>query len=169
MQNTVVYPGTFDPITNGHRDLIHRAARIFDKVVIAVAESPRKQPTLSLEEREALAREVVAEWPNVEVIGFNGLLTELLAQQQARIILRGLRAVSDFEYEMQLANMNRAQAPDVETLFLTPEIENSYISSTIVREIARLGGDVSQHVSPCVVEALRRRFAADGGHPSRGC
>ena len=166
MQNTVVYPGTFDPITNGHRDLIHRAARIFDKVVIAVAESPRKQPTLSLEEREALAREVVAEWPNVEVIGFNGLLTELLAQQQARIILRGLRAVSDFEYEMQLANMNRAQAPDVETLFLTPEIENSYISSTIVREIARRGGDVSQHVSPCVVDALRRRFAADGGNPS---
>lgn len=166
MQNTVVYPGTFDPITNGHRDLIHRAARIFDKVVIAVAESPRKQPTLSLEEREALAREVVAEWPNVEVIGFNGLLTELLAQQQVRIILRGLRAVSDFEYEMQLANMNRAQAPDVETLFLTPEIENSYISSTIVREIARLGGDVSQHVSPCVVDALRRRFAADGDNPS---
>jgi pantetheine-phosphate adenylyltransferase len=165
MQNTVVYPGTFDPITNGHRDLIHRAARIFDKVVIAVAESPRKQPTLSLEEREALAREVVAEWPNVEVIGFNGLLTELLAQQQARIILRGLRAVSDFEYEMQLANMNRAQAPDVETLFLTPEIENSYISSTIVREIARLGGDVSKHVSPCVVDALRQRFAvnATGG------
>ena len=94
------------------------------------------------------------------------LLTELLAQQQARIILRGLRAVSDFEYEMQLANMNRAQAPDVETLFLTPEIENSYISSTIVREIARLGGDVSQHVSPCVAEALRRRFAADGDNPS---
>jgi len=166
MHNTVVYPGTFDPITNGHRDLIQRAARIFDKVVIAVAESPRKQPTLSLDEREALARDVVAEWPNVEVIGFNGLLTELLEQQQARIILRGLRAVSDFEYEMQLANMNRAQAPDVETLFLTPEIENSYISSTLVREIARLGGDISQHVSPCVVEALRRRFAADGDDPS---
>ncbi|WP_110656591.1 pantetheine-phosphate adenylyltransferase [Salinicola halimionae] len=168
MQNTVVYPGTFDPITNGHRDLIQRAARIFDKVVIAVAESPRKQPTLSLDERETLARDVVAEWPNVEVIGFNGLLTELLIQQQARIILRGLRAVSDFEYEMQLANMNRAQAPDVETLFLTPEIENSYISSTLVREIARLGGDVSQHVSPSVVDALRRRFAADGDKPSGG-
>ncbi|WP_110598039.1 pantetheine-phosphate adenylyltransferase [Salinicola lusitanus] len=162
MQNIVVYPGTFDPITNGHRDLIQRAARIFDKVVIAVAESPRKQPTLSLEVREALAREVVADWPNVDVVGFDGLLTELLVQQRARIILRGLRAVSDFEYEMQLANMNRAQAPDVETLFLTPEIENSYISSTLVREIARLGGDVSQHVSPCVVDALRRRFAADG-------
>jgi len=168
MQNTVVYPGTFDPITNGHRDLIQRAARIFDKVVIAVAESPRKQPALSLDEREALAREVVADWPNVEVIGFNGLLTELLKQQQARIILRGLRAVSDFEYEMQLANMNRAQAPDIETLFLTPEIENSYISSTLVREIARLGGDISQHVSPCVVDALRRRFAADGDKPSGG-
>jgi len=168
MQNTVVYPGTFDPITNGHRDLIQRAARIFDKVVIAVAESPRKQPALSLDEREALAREVVADWPNVEVIGFNGLLTELLKQQPARIILRGLRAVSDFEYEMQLANMNRAQAPDIETLFLTPEIENSYISSTLVREIARLGGDISQHVSPCVVDALRRRFAADGDKPSGG-
>ncbi|WP_251977643.1 pantetheine-phosphate adenylyltransferase [Salinicola avicenniae] len=164
--NTVVYPGTFDPITNGHRDLIQRAARIFDRVVIAVAESPRKQPTLSLPVREALAREVVADWPNVEVIGFDGLLTELLDRLDARIILRGLRAVSDFEYEMQLANMNRAQAPDVETLFLTPEIENSYISSTLVREIARLGGDVSQHVAPCVIEALRQRFASDGtgGH-----
>lgn len=163
--NTVVYPGTFDPITNGHRDLIQRAARIFDKVVIAVAESPRKQPALSLATRESLAREVVAEWPNVEVIGFDGLLTQLLERLDARIILRGLRAVSDFEYEMQLANMNRAQAPDVETLFLTPEIENSYISSTIVREIARLGGDVSKHVSPCVVDALRERFTvnATGG------
>ncbi|GHB32354.1 pantetheine-phosphate adenylyltransferase [Salinicola rhizosphaerae] len=163
--NTVVYPGTFDPITNGHRDLIQRAARIFDKVVIAVAESPRKQPALSLATRESLAREVVAEWPNVEVIGFDGLLTQLLERLDARIILRGLRAVSDFEYEMQLANMNRAQAPDIETLFLTPEIENSYISSTIVREIARLGGDVSKHVSPCVVDALRERFTvnATGG------
>lgn len=166
--NTVVYPGTFDPITNGHRDLIQRAARIFDKVVIAVAESPRKQPALPLDEREALARDVVARWSNVEVIGFDGLLTELLERLDARIILRGLRAVSDFEYEMQLANMNRAQAPDVETLFLTPEIENSYISSTIVREIARLGGDVSKHVSPSVAEALRRRFSADGVDTPRG-
>lgn len=157
--NTVVYPGTFDPITNGHQDLIQRAARIFDKVVIAVAESPRKQPALTLETREALAREVVSGHSNVEVIGFDGLLTELLERLDARIILRGLRAVSDFEYEMQLANMNRAQSPDVETLFLTPEIENSYISSTIVREIARLGGDVSRHVSPCVVDALRQRFS----------
>ncbi|WP_106418659.1 MULTISPECIES: pantetheine-phosphate adenylyltransferase [Salinicola] len=160
--NTVVYPGTFDPITNGHRDLIQRAARIFDKVVIAVAASPRKQPALALAEREALAREVAADWPNVEVVGFDGLLTELLARLDARILLRGVRGATDFEYELQLANMNRAQSPDVETLFLTPEIQNSYLSSTLVREIARLGGDVSQHVSPCVVDALRRRFATDG-------
>lgn len=160
--NTVVYPGTFDPITNGHRDLIQRAARIFDKVVIAVAASPRKQPALALAEREALAREVAAGWPNVEVVGFDGLLTELLARLDARILLRGVRGATDFEYELQLANMNRAQSSDVETLFLTPEIQNSYLSSTLVREIARLGGDVSQHVSPCVVDALRRRFATDG-------
>ncbi|KFF48061.1 phosphopantetheine adenylyltransferase [Gammaproteobacteria bacterium MFB021] len=160
--NTVVYPGTFDPITNGHRDLIQRAARIFDKVVIAVAASPRKQPALALAEREALAREVAADWSNVEVVGFDGLLTELLARLDARILLRGVRGATDFEYELQLANMNRAQSPDVETLFLTPEIQNSYLSSTLVREIARLGGDVSQHVSPCVVDALRRRFATDG-------
>ncbi|WIX33398.1 pantetheine-phosphate adenylyltransferase [Salinicola sp. JS01] len=160
--NTVVYPGTFDPITNGHRDLIQRAARIFDKVVIAVAASPRKQPALALAEREALAREVAAGWPNVEVVGFDGLLTELLTRLDARILLRGVRGATDFEYELQLANMNRAQSPDVETLFLTPEIQNSYLSSTLVREIARLGGDVSQHVSPCVVDALRRRFATDG-------
>ncbi|WFF40690.1 pantetheine-phosphate adenylyltransferase [Salinicola endophyticus] len=160
--NTVVYPGTFDPITNGHRDLIQRAARIFDKVVIAVAASPRKQPALALAEREALARDVTADWPNVEVVGFDGLLTELLTRLDARILLRGVRGATDFEYELQLANMNRAQSPDVETLFLTPEIQNSYLSSTLVREIARLGGDVSQHVSPCVVDALRRRFAIDG-------
>ncbi|MCE3028500.1 pantetheine-phosphate adenylyltransferase [Salinicola sp. DM10] len=160
--NTVVYPGTFDPITNGHRDLIQRAARIFDKVVIAVAASPRKQPALALAEREALAREVAAGWPNVEVVGFDGLLTELLTRLDARILLRGVRGATDFEYELQLANMNRAQSSDVETLFLTPEIQNSYLSSTLVREIARLGGDVSQHVSPCVVDALRRRFATDG-------
>lgn len=162
--NTVVYPGTFDPITNGHRDLIQRAARIFERVVIAVAESPRKTPTLSLEARTSLVEQIVADIPNVEVVGFDGLLTELLERLEARILLRGVRGATDFEYELQLANMNRAQAPDIETVFLTPEIQNSYVSSTLVREIARLGGDVSQHVSPCVVDALRRRFSAD---PSR--
>ncbi|WP_148252660.1 pantetheine-phosphate adenylyltransferase [Aidingimonas lacisalsi] len=152
--NTVVYPGTFDPITNGHHDLIERAARMFDHVVVAVASSPGKKPALDLETRVNLIRDVVAPLDNVEVTGFSCLLTELLEQQGARIILRGLRAVSDFEYELQLANMNRAQAPHVESVFLTPAVENSYISSTIVREIARLGGDISQHVHPKVVEAL---------------
>lgn len=159
--NIVVYPGTFDPITNGHFDLIERAARMFDKVVVAVAASPGKKPTLSLEDRVALARDVVGELDNVEVTGFSCLLTELLDQQGARIILRGLRAVSDFEYELQLANMNRAQAPHVESVFLTPAVENSYISATIVREIARLGGDVSRLVHPRVADALRAHYAAE--------
>ncbi|MCP1366715.1 pantetheine-phosphate adenylyltransferase, partial [Halomonas sp. BBD48] len=146
--NIVVYPGTFDPITNGHFDLIERAARIFDRVVVAVAASPGKKPTLDLDTRVNLARDVTEGLGNVEVVGFASLLTELLDRQGARIILRGLRAVSDFEYELQLANMNRAQAPHVESLFLTPAVENSYISATIVREIARLGGDVSRLVHP---------------------
>ncbi|RAR60838.1 MULTISPECIES: pantetheine-phosphate adenylyltransferase [Halomonadaceae] len=156
--NIVVYPGTFDPITNGHFDLIERGARMFDKVIIAIAASPGKQPALDLDTRVALTREVVSKLPNVEVTGFSGLLTEFLAQHQARIILRGLRAVSDFEYELQLANMNRAMAPDVESVFLTPALENSYISSTMVREIAKLGGDVSKLVHPRVVEALNARY-----------
>ncbi len=159
--NIVVYPGTFDPITNGHFDLIERAARIFDKVVVAVAASPGKKPTLDLDTRVDLARDVTGELGNVEVIGFSSLLTELLDRQGARIILRGLRAVSDFEYELQLANMNRAQAPHVESLFLTPAVENSYISATIVREIARLGGDVSRLVHPRVADALRAHYASD--------
>ncbi|WP_458524529.1 pantetheine-phosphate adenylyltransferase [Onishia taeanensis] len=156
--NIVVYPGTFDPVTNGHFDLIERGAKMFDKVIIAIAASPSKQPALDLETRVALTREVVAGLPNVEVTGFSGLLTDFLAAQQANIILRGLRAVSDFEYELQLANMNRAMAPDVESVFLTPALENSYISSTIVREVAKLGGDVSKLVHPRVVEALEARY-----------
>ncbi|MCL7942118.1 pantetheine-phosphate adenylyltransferase [Halomonas sp. ATCH28] len=156
--NTAVYPGTFDPITNGHLDLIERAARLFDKVVVAIATSPGKGPTLDLDTRIALAREVVAGLDNVEVVGFSGLMTEFMKQQQARVLLRGLRAVSDFEYELQLANMNRAQMPDLETVFLTPEVENSYISSTLVREIARLGGDVSKHVHPRVAQTLKSHY-----------
>jgi pantetheine-phosphate adenylyltransferase len=156
--NIAVYPGTFDPITNGHFDLINRAARLFDRVVIAIAESPGKGPTLDLDTRIALALEVVSHLDNVEVIGFSGLLTELMKQQQARIILRGLRAVSDFEYELQLANMNRAQMPDLESVFLTPAVENSYISSTMVREIAKLGGDVSKLVHPRVAETLNKHY-----------
>lgn len=158
--NIAVYPGTFDPITNGHFDLIERASRLFDKVVVAIADSPGKGPTLDLDTRIALAREVVADLGNVEVIGFAGLLTELMKQQRARIILRGLRAVSDFEYELQLANMNRAQMPELESVFLTPAVENSYISSTIVREIAKLGGDISKLVHPRVAETLLSHYNA---------
>ncbi|GEN22895.1 pantetheine-phosphate adenylyltransferase [Halomonas cupida] len=155
---TAVYPGTFDPITNGHYDLIERASRLFDKVVVAIASSPGKGPTLDLDTRMQLTREVVSAHDNVVVVGFSGLMTEFMKEQQARVLLRGLRAVSDFEYELQLANMNRAQMPDLETVFLTPEVENSYISSTLVREIARLGGDVSGHVHPRVAETLRKHY-----------
>lgn len=156
--NVAVYPGTFDPITNGHFDLIERGARMFDKVVIAVAASPGKQPSLELDTRIALAKTVCASLSNVEVIGFSTLLTTMMYEQGATIILRGLRAVSDFEYELQLANMNRAQNPELESVFLTPAVENSYISSTIVREIAKLGGDISPLVHPQVAEALRKHY-----------
>ncbi|MBF7052201.1 pantetheine-phosphate adenylyltransferase [Halomonas sp. KAO] len=156
--NIAVYPGTFDPITNGHFDLIERASRLFDKVVLAIATSPGKGPALDLDTRIALAREVVSALDNVEVTGFSGLMTEFMKQQQARVLLRGLRAVSDFEYELQLANMNRAQMPELETVFLTPAVENSYISSTLVREIAKLGGDVSQHVHPGVAATLKSHY-----------
>ncbi|MGJ7459153.1 pantetheine-phosphate adenylyltransferase [Halomonas sp. MA07-2] len=156
--NTAVYPGTFDPLTNGHFDLIERASRLFDKVVVAISASPGKGPAFDIDLRIALAREVVAGLDNIEVVGFSGLMTEFMQQQQARILLRGLRAVSDFEYELQLANMNRAQMPELETVFLTPAVENSYISSTLIREIAKLGGDVSQHVHPRVAEALKNLY-----------
>ncbi|OPX55740.1 Phosphopantetheine adenylyltransferase [Oceanospirillum multiglobuliferum] len=158
---TVVYPGTFDPITNGHADLIERASKIFDKVIVAIAASPRKKPLFSLEKRVQLAEAVVAGYGNVEVCGFDCLLTEFLAQQQVRVVMRGLRAVSDFEYELQLANLNRAMAPDVESIFLTPEERNSYISSTLVREIASLNGDVSKFTHPIVEQALKEQFKND--------
>lgn len=153
-----IYPGTFDPITNGHLDMIGRANQLFERVVVAIAGNPDKSPNLSLDTRIQLAREVTEEFDNVEVIGFSGLLTDLMQRQQARIILRGLRAVSDFEYELQLANMNRSQMPVLETVFLTSEVENSYISSTLVREIAKLGGDVSKYVPPAVVDALHSHY-----------
>ena len=156
--NTAVYPGTFDPITNGHFDLIERASRLFDKVVVAIATSPGKGPALDIDTRIALAREVTAGLDNIEVVGFSGLMTEFMPQQGARILLPGLRAVSDFEYELQLANMNRAQMTELETVFLTPAVENSYISSTLVREIAKLGGDVSQHVHPRVAATLKSLY-----------
>ena len=154
--NIVVYPGTFDPITNGHTDLVERAARMFDHIILAVADNPKKKPMLDVETRVDLAKDVLGHLHNVEVVGFSSLLAEFVQEKQANIILRGLRAVSDFEYEFQLANMNRVLAPNVESMFLTPAEKYSYISSTLVREIASLGGDVSNFVHPEVAKALQK-------------
>ena len=154
--NTAVYPGTFDPITNGHTDLVERAARMFDHIIVAVADNPKKKPMLDLEARVDLAQNTLGHLTNVEVTGFSNLLADFVKEKNANIILRGLRAVSDFEYEFQLANMNRVLAPNVESIFLTPAEQYSYISSTLVREIASLGGDVSNFVHPEVARALKR-------------
>ena len=159
LHRTAVYPGTFDPITNGHIDLVARAARVFSKVIVAIAESPHKQPLLSLDDRIMLSRNELSGLKNVEVLGFSNLLVEFAQQIGAGVLIRGLRAVSDFEYEFQLASMNRHLAPNVETLFLTPDEEYSFISSSLVKEIARLDGDVSEFVSDEVRQAMRRRFA----------
>lgn len=158
----VVYPGTFDPITNGHIDLVHRASHLFDSIVVAVAASPKKKPLFSLEERVQLCREVLADLDNVEVCGFDCLLANLVREKGAYGVVRGLRAVSDFEYEFQLANMNRALAPEMESLFLTPAEHLSYISSTLVREIASLGGNVHQFVPPAVETALKDKYRSLG-------
>lgn len=158
MQNTVIYPGTFDPITNGHTDIIGRAASIFQQVIVAVANNPAKSPTFSQEERIDMAKRVLLSLKNVKVIGFDGLLVEFAEQQKTSIILRGLRAVSDFEYEFQLASMNRHISPQLETIFLTPTEKYSFISANLVREIAGLGGDVSQFVPEIVVQALQKRL-----------
>ena len=159
----VVYPGTFDPFTRGHEDLVRRAARLFDEVVVAVADSASKRPFFPAAERVAMAREVLAPLPNVEVVGFSSLLMDFVHEQDAQAILRGLRAVSDFEYEFQMAGMNRNLYPDVETLFLTPDEKYMFVSATIVREIARFGGDVSKFVHPRVAACLREKFAHEAG------
>ena len=151
-----VYPGTFDPLTRGHEDLVRRAARLFDTVVVAIADSKAKRPMFSLDQRVEMAREVLAGYPNVEVTGFHGLLMDFIRSQGANVILRGLRAVSDFEYEFQMAGMNRQLYPDVETMFLTPSEQYMFISATMVREIASLGGDVSLFVSPLVAAHIAR-------------
>ncbi|WP_414675194.1 pantetheine-phosphate adenylyltransferase [Luteibacter sp.] len=153
-----VYPGTFDPVTNGHADLVSRAAPLFDRIIVAVAESRSKGPGFSLGERIALARLALADLPNVEVRGFDCLLADFVTEVGAGVILRGLRAVSDFEYEFQLASMNRHLIPGVETLFLTPAEQYSFISSSLVREIGRLGGDISGFVHPAVQQAMRQRW-----------
>jgi pantetheine-phosphate adenylyltransferase len=150
-----VYPGTFDPITNGHVDLVDRAAPLFERMIVGVAESPGKGPALPLAQRVELAREALARFPNVEVRGFDSLLAHFVEEMGAGVLLRGLRAVSDFEYEFQLASMNRHLIPGVETLFMTPAEEYGFISSSLVREISRLGGDVSAFVPAAVDRALR--------------
>lgn len=160
---TVVYPGTFNPITKGHTDLVERASRIFDRVIVAVGTSSAKQSHLTLEDRVDMARRVLSHLDNVEVTGFRNLLTDFVRSQGANLILRGLRTVADFEYEFQLVGMNRALAPEVETLFLAPAEQYAYISSTLVREIAAYGGDISQFVDPIVAEIMtERRQQAEG-------
>jgi pantetheine-phosphate adenylyltransferase len=153
-----VYPGTFDPVTHGHTDLVTRAARVFSKVIIGIADSPHKTPLFSLQERISMAQGELSNLDNVEVVGFENLLIDFVRGQGAGVIIRGLRAVSDFEYEFQLASMNRHLAEDIETMFLTPDEDYGFISSSLVKEVARLGGDVSDFVGNEVKAALRERF-----------
>jgi pantetheine-phosphate adenylyltransferase len=159
MGSRAMYPGTFDPITNGHDDLVRRACRIFDHVVVAIAANPGKAPLLALEQRMELARRVLADVPNVEVAGYSGLTVEFARQHGLNAIVRGLRAVSDFEFEFQLATMNRHLSDEVETVFLTPTERYNFVSSTLIREIASFGGDVREFVHPAVADALVARFA----------
>lgn len=154
----ILYPGTFDPITLGHIDLLNRASRLFDEIVVAIAIGHHKKPLLAINERIQLAQECTSHLPNVQVVGFEGLLVELFKEHNATAVLRGLRAVSDFEYEFQLANINRELDGQFETVFLTPAQEYSFISSTLVREIAKLGGDVHKFVAPNVQAALIAKF-----------
>lgn len=158
-----VYPGTFNPITNGHTDLVERAARLFDHLIVAVGSNRQKSTSLPTDRRVALAREVLAHLDNVEVVAFDRLLTDFVRERGARVILRGLRTVADFEYEFQLVGMNRAMDPDIETIFMAPEEHLSYISSTLVREIASYGGNIDRFVAPVVANAMREHY----GDPHR--
>ena len=163
MKRKAVYPGTFDPITRGHVDLVRRAARLFDHVVLAVADSRAKRPLFTLSERVDIAREALTDLENVSVVGFSGLLMKFAQQQKARIVVRGVRALSDFEYEFQLAGMNRGMYPEVETVFMTPGEQYMFISGTLVREISVLGGDVRKFVSPYVARRLKAKIKELGG------
>jgi pantetheine-phosphate adenylyltransferase len=158
METIAVYPGTFDPITNGHTDLVRRAAKLFDQVVLGVAANPSKAPCFTLEERVALARIALTRMDNVKVCGFDGLLVNFAREHGAKAVLRGLRAVSDFEFEFQMAGMNRKLDPNLESLFLTPAEEYAFLSSQLVREVALLGGDIAAFVNPAVAAALRNRL-----------
>ena len=153
-----VYPGTFDPMTMGHVDLVKRASKLFDSVIIAIASSDSKKPMFTLEERIEMGNKIFADDPKVEVVGFSGLLVNFAKENNANILIRGLRVVADFEYEFQLANMNRAMSPDIESVFLTPKEEYSYISSSLVKEIATMGGDVDRFVDPVTLEALNQKI-----------
>ncbi len=153
-----VYPGTFDPLTRGHEDLVRRAANLFDRLVVGIAESRSKRPLFSLDERIEIARAILDGRPNIEVIGFDGLLMDFVRQQQAKVIVRGLRAASDFEYEFQMAGMNRSLHPDVETVFLTPGEQYMFVSATMVREVALFGGDVSKFCHPVVARRLVQKI-----------
>ncbi|RZL00120.1 MAG: pantetheine-phosphate adenylyltransferase [Rubrivivax sp.] len=157
---TAVYPGTFDPMTLGHADLMRRAARLFDRLIVAVAAGHHKRTLFSVEERLSMAQELASKHPNVEVIAFAGLLRDFVVGHDGKVVVRGLRAVSDFEYEFQMAGMNRQLMPDVETLFLTPSDQYQFVSGTFVREIAMLGGDVSKFVAPSVLDRLKARVVA---------
>lgn len=168
MTVVAVYPGTFDPMTRGHEDLVRRAAKLFDKLVVGVADSRSKRPFFSMQERVEIATEILGHYPNVEVTGFQGLLKDFVRTHNARVIIRGLRAVSDFEYEFQMAGMNRYLLPDVETMFLTPSDQYQFISGTIVREIALLGGDVSKFVFPSVERWLNEKLASDADAKTPG-
>lgn len=159
MSTKAIYPGTFDPVTLGHLDIVTRAARMFDQVVLAVAASPSKKPMFTLDERVELARSMVAHLPNVEVVGFSDLMANFARTQQANVLVRGLRAVSDFEYEMQLAHMNRHLLPTLESVFLMPTEGFSFVSSSLVKEVARHGGDVSAFLPPHVLQALLAKLA----------
>jgi len=157
VKTIAIYPGTFDPITNGHIDLVNRASKLFEQVIVAVAINPSKKPAFPLTQRVALAKQTLQHISNVEVCGFEGLLVDVARAKNAQVIIRGLRAVSDFEHEFQLAGMNRHMEPNVETMFLTPAEQFSYISSSLVREVAALGGDVTAFVAPCVAQALHEQ------------
>ncbi len=159
MGSRAMYPGTFDPFTNGHNDLVRRACRIFDHVVVAIAANPGKAPLFTLEQRMTLARRVLEDVPNVEVAGYSGLTVNFAREHGLNAIVRGLRAVSDFEFEFQLATMNRHLSSEVETVFLTPTEQFNFISSTLIREIASLGGDIREFVHPLVAEAIGQRLA----------
>ncbi len=163
MNNKAVYPGTFDPMTLGHEDLVRRAARLFDHVVLAVADSRTKRPLFSLAERIDMARDALADVRNVSVEGFSGLLMNFVQEHDARVVMRGVRAVSDFDYEFQLAGMNRKLYPDVETVFMTPGEEHMFLSATLVREISVMGGDVSKFVSPTIAGRLKTKIKDLGG------